>query len=376
MFNKVRTVTVLFVLLVFGLAVSDLEAKGKGPKLSSLDGTLYMVDTKAGTVTLKDGGGGLTNLKVGRKSKVLRNNRKSTLSGLALGDQVRALYDNSHNAQQLGATGPVVSTVQGGVGNVASSTGVVQIKTGQTAKNAQTSSQTRVVRNGKIVSLKSLTLRDRVTAHLAPGGSLVSRVEGADDAVDLQAEGPEEAEVKGTITAIDTVANTITVTPEEGPEVTVNVTADTLIEVESESEGEGDGEGEGEGDGEVTADSVTINDFTEGLFVEVVYDPVTLNAFRIEVQDEAAEGYAEGPITAIDPLAGTVTIDCYGTPVTVIVNASTEIKRNDETVTLADLQIGDEAMAEYNTVTMIAKEIEVESESGEGEGEGGGEGTD
>lgn len=46
--------------------------------------------------------------------------------------------------------------------------------------------------------------------------------------------------------------------------------------------------------------------------------------------------------------------------------SSSNIERNDEPAVVADLQIGDEAMAEYNTVTMVAKKIEVYIESDAG----------
>jgi hypothetical protein len=195
-----------------------------------------------------------------------------------------------------------------------------------------------------------------------------------EDAVDIQAEGPEESELKGTIAGVNIDAKTVTVTPREGgADVTVNVTADTLIEVEhGEYEHESDSEGEGN-DG-----PATINDLAVGLLVEVVYDPITLNAFRIEAQQEEEEAVAEGPITAIDPVFGTVTIDCYGAPVTLIVNASTKIRRNHEPATLADLQIGDEARSEYNVSTLIAKNIragaEEDEQDGDDENEGGGDG--
>jgi hypothetical protein len=77
---------------------------------------------------------------------------------------------------------------------------------------------------------------------------------------------------------------------------------------------------------------------------------------------EDEEGYAEGPITAIDPVAGTITIDCYGSPVTLFVDASTKIERNEETAVFSDLLIGDAVRAEYSTVTVVAKEIEAHTE--------------
>jgi Cu/Ag efflux protein CusF len=339
MLKRFMTIGFVVLLLGWGISAGELQAAGSS---NSLNGTLYIVDVTGHSVTLKDANGTATILNVTRKTKMLRNNKKVNLAGLVLGDQVAALFDNSNNAKQLAATGPVVSTLQGGVGNVTSGTGVVQIANRRSTTNAQTNVQTRVVRNGKISSLKSLTLLDKITTHLAPAGSLIHSPTqislGVDDAVDILADGPEESDISGTISAVDTGANTVTITPKDG---SPDVTADTLIEV-----------------GGVPA---TINDLAVDMFIEAEYDPTTLNAFRIEAENPEEEAEAEGPITAIDTVAGTVTIDCYGTPVTVIVDASTQIKRNDAPATLTDLQVGDEASAEYNSVTMVAHEVETET---------------
>jgi Cu/Ag efflux protein CusF len=372
MLKRIMTIGFVFLLLGWGLSAGELQAAGSS---NGLNGTLYIVDATGHTVTLKDANGTATVLNVTRKTKIVRYNKKTNLAGLVLGDQIAAVFDNSNNAKQLTATGPVVSTISGGVNNVTSGTGIVSIQKSKLRKDAKTSVQTRVVRNGEITSLKSLTRLDRITAHLVKGGSLSPASHGTDDAVDIQAEGPEESELKGTIAAVDVQAMTVTITPKVGgPDVTINVTADTLIEV--------DGEFESDSEGGQTGGPATINDLVVGLLVEAVYDPVTLNAFRIEAEHEEEEAVAEGPITAIDAVPGTVTVDCCGTPVTLIVNASTKIRRDDEPATLSDLQIGDEVHAEYNTVTMIAKEIRAgtqdEDEGGEDEGDGnegqGGEG--
>lgn len=347
MLNKLMTITVLILLVGIGIPSGALQAAGSS---NSLNGTLYIVDVTGHSVTLKDANGTATILNVTRKSKMLRNNKKVNLAGLVLGDQVAALFDNSNNAKQLAATGPVVSTLQGGVGNVTSGTGVVQIANRRSTTNAQTNVQTRVVRNGKISSLKSLTLLDKITTHLAPAGSLIHSPTlstlSSEDAVDIQAEGPEENEVSGTIFAVDTVAvpNTVTITPKDGgPNVTVNITLDTLIEVGGAA--------------------ATVDDLAVDMFVEAEYDPLTLNAFRIEAESEEDEGEVEGVINAVDTGLGTITIDSNGTLVTLIVDASTKIELNDAPAFLADLQthIGDPVSAEYNSVTMVAHEIETET---------------
>ena len=257
-----------------------------------------------------------------------------------------------------------MNTVQGGVGNVTSGTGIVQIATRKISKNAQTNIQTRVARNGKVASLSSLTLLGHATVHLATGSLLTqSPCQGTPPAggtaLDVQAEGPEESGVSGKILAVDPgspgdplavppvppTPATVTIRPKDGGlGVTVNVTPDTLIEV-----------------GGAPA---TTADLAVAMFVEAENDPVTFNAFRIEAENEGKDAEVEGVITAVDtPLAGTVTIqDSNLKLVTLCVDASTKIERNDAPAILSDLQVGDPVSAEYNALTMVAKEIEAGTE--------------
>jgi hypothetical protein len=59
-----------------------------------------------------------------------------------------------------------------------------------------------------------------------------------------------------------------------------------------------------------------------------------------------------------------------GANVTLTVNASTEVDVNDEGGTLADLQIGMPIKAEYDTVTLLASEIEAGGSDDSNDSEG------
>ena len=351
MFNRHKIIAVSLAILGFSFVGSESEA-GKPSKLNVVQGTVYAVDAGGGTVTLKDGSGATTVLNVSRKSKLVRNRKKVPISGLVLGDQASASFDSSNNTKQLTATGVAVSTLRGGVVGVHSGTGVVQLDRGSFGTNAHT----RIIRNGQVSTLGTLTAQDQAVAHVKPGGaashgaqSTHAAAGGDDTAIDIQVEGPEECEIEGTITAIDLTANTVTISSEYGDwAATVNVIPETLIEIEG-----------------VAAPAIA--DLAVGEYVDVVYASDTQNAFRIEVQNEEEQGYAEGSITAIDTVAGTITIDCYGSPVTLFVDASTKIEKDDAPVLFADLVVGDQIMAEYNTVTMIAQKIEVYTPDGEGD---------
>ena len=373
MLGKLKVTAILILLLVFVLPDVTVQSAAT----SSLSGSLYIVNTTGQSVTVKDALGKTTTLTLTRKTKIRRNNKAAKLNGLVLGDQVTVVLDSANHATQIAATGPAVSTVKGGVAGVATGAGTVQI----VKKNVNTSGQTRIVRNGKITSLRSLTLLDTVTSHVttAPVGKSSSSVMSA---LDIQAEGPEESEIHGTIVTV-TPANPgdptllippspamVTIHPADGvsPDVTLIITDTTMIEIDDHLG--------------------TLADLLVGMSVEAEYDPITLAAFSIESDDPEDDGEIKGTITLIDlscttvpaplvPLPCTVTITpSVGSPVTLIVDASTKIERDDASALLTDLIIGDPVEAEYNLVTMVAKEIEVELEDGEGGGEdegGGGE---
>lgn len=373
MLGKLKVIAILALWCVF--VVPDVTVQSAAT--SSLSGSLYIVDTTGQSVTVKDTLGKMTNLTLTRKTKIRRNNKGAHLNGLVLGDQVTVVFDSANNATQIAAKGPVVSTVQGGVAGVVAGTGKVQVS----KKSVTASGQTRIVRNGKITSLKSLTLLDTVTSHVTKvsSGKSASSVM---PALDIQAEGPEESEIHGTIVTV-TPANPlavppspamVTIHPADGvvsSDVILIITDTTLIELDDHLG--------------------TFADLQVGMSVEAEYDPITLAAFRIESENEDEDAEIEGTIGAIDassctivvvppalPLPCTVTITpSVGSPVILIVDATTKIERDDARALLTDLKVGDPVEAEYNIVTMVAKEIDVELEDGEGGGESeGGGGAD
>jgi Cu/Ag efflux protein CusF len=317
LFRIVFAVAILAMVTIGGIADAGTKVKG----------TLYSIDPAANSVTLKTNGI-LTTLNLSATTKIIRNKAVTSVNGMVLGDKVIAAYKQSSlNPSKLKATGAKVTQIQGKVTGISPS-GVVQLSTG----SFTTSVQTRIVRNGRVSSLDSIAMGDDVVAHM----------ENENEAEDIESEGTEESEVRGTITAVDVANSTVTFTDALGISITVNVTADTMIEL-----------------GDATA---TINDLTVGLLVEVHYDPLTFNAFRIEAEDENEDAEIEGTITAVDPAAGTVTIqDAQGVSVTVTADAGTMIERDDEPAFLSDLLVGDQGKAEYDVNSLVANEIEVES---------------
>jgi hypothetical protein len=198
------------------------------------------------------------------------------------------------------------------------------------AQNLQTNANTRISRNGQIVALRQITLKDTLVAHVAMGTNI---------ALDVVGDGPNESEVHGVISGIS--ANNVTITPDDGsPAVTIVVGTTTLIEVN-------DAAG-------------TLADLLVGEAVEAEYDPATFAAFSIDVKGEEEDAEVEGTVASVDTTAGTVTITPQGggPNVTLIVNAGTEIDVNDEGATLADIEVGMPIKAEYDAVSLLASEIE------------------
>jgi hypothetical protein len=161
---------------------------------------------------------------------------------------------------------------------------------------------------------------------------------------------PPCAKADGWISAVDPVQSTVSIASRDGDStVTVIVDASTVIERN-----------------DTTA---TLADLQVGDRAEAVYSPSTMIATKIEAESctppppPPSLAEVHGSIASVDPDQNSVSIAAKdgNSTVTVIVDASTVIERNDTTATLADLQMGDRASACYDPSTMVAKLIEAEA---------------
>jgi hypothetical protein len=308
--------------------VSVANARGGGgSNTASITGTVNTIDTAKKNITIKTNTGTSVKLAVGRSTALTRNGVRGSLANLTLNDSVTGQYKVSTlAATALTASGPAATSVSGRTSNVSLASGVLSIGSRQLQTNANTS----IARNGRIVSLRQITTRDTLVAHVAMGTNV---------ALDVLADGPEESEVQGVISAI--VGNIITITPDDGSaDVTVTVETGTLIEVN-------DAPG-------------TLADLQVAQAVEAEYDPTTLVAFSISVNSETEDAEVEGIVAGVDMVAGTVTITPQGggPDITLVVNAATEIEVNDDGGTLGDIQVGMPIQAEYDAATLVARQIE------------------
>jgi hypothetical protein len=332
-----RCASIALVFLI-SLVSSAAESRG-GTGTAAITGNVHTVDLARKSVIIKTSVGTSVKLSVGKATSITRNGAAVTLKDLALNDSVTAHYKVSRlSVTTLAASGPAVTTTSGQASTVSAAAGTIAL--GSTT--LQTNANTRISRNGTIVGLRQITLKDALVAHVATGTNVT---------LDILSDGPDEGEVQGMISAIS--GNDVTITPGgAAPPVTVVVGASTLIEIEDASG--------------------TLADLAVGQSVEAEYDPATLAAFSIDVNNEDGQGEVQGTVAAVDAAAGTVTIAPQGggANVTLTVNASTELDVNDEGGALADLQVGMPIKAEYDTVTLLASEIEAGGSDDSNDSEG------
>lgn len=323
---------VLFTLMVFTF-VPGVHAQNA--PASNLSGTVYTIDLKAKNLTVRKNDSSTVTVKFNASTAIVRNGKVSKIKKVLLQDSVQVQVKNKI-ALKIKSTGPQSKQVAGKLNDAFKGDGTVVIN----GKTVHVTPETRISRNGKLVSMSLLTRQDTLVAHVKTSAGTSPN---SQDALDLIADGPDDGEIHGLISALG--ANTVTVSPDNGTsDVILNVTDTTMIEVDHVQKGFGD--------------------LTVGMQVEASYDPATNNAFSIEADSEGETNDAHiiGTVTDVNLGAATLTITpTTGDPVTLNVDASTEIKVNDVGGTLADIQTGMPVSAQYDSTSLLAMEIKVGS---------------
>jgi Domain of unknown function (DUF5666) len=330
-----RTIFALLSAALFALMVFSVPGAFAATDAANVKGTVYTIDLKAKTITIKKSDASTVTLKYNAATTITRNGRSAKIKRVLLQDTIQAAVKNKV-ALKIKTNGPHSKNVAGILSDAFKGAGTVVIN----GKTVHVTPETRISRNGQLVSMSRLTKQDKLVAHLKTTGA---ESEGEGEALDLVGDGPEDGELHGVISALG--ANTVTVTPDNGTaDVVLNVTDTTMIEIDHAQKGFGD--------------------LAVGMQVEASYDPSTNNAFSIEADSggESNDAHINGTVSAVDTGASTLTIaPTTGAPVTLNVDASTEIKVNDMTATLADVQVGMPASAQYDTSSLLATEIKVGS---------------
>ncbi len=325
--------------MLFGAALLLLALPGFARTISTLNGTVVTVSAAAGTVSVSTGNG-LVTLSVGPRTQITRNGARATLPNLAPRDTLQARFNvRTSRALSLSASGAPLVTVRGTVAGVSASSQGITINARGGSRSFAIGAQTIVSRNGALSTLSRITLQDAVTVHVAAGSTTTT-------AADVEADGPEEASVEGTISGIN--GTDVTIQPHQGSDVTVHTDVNTLFTVDEAS--------------------ATLADLATGMQAEAEYDPLSFDAFSIHAETaETQHQEVAGTIASVDTTAMTITINPAngGAAVMLNVTSTTQITLDDQAATLAQLAQGDHVSAQYDS-SMNALQIEASSQEQHG----------
>jgi len=319
---------------------SPAAAKARGS--NSVEGSLSSLSLSARTLTIQSRAGAQTILKLDDSSRLFRNGQRASLADLVLRDRISAQFDRATlRLRTAQARGPQLDTTRGRFGAWDAAARELEVLTSRGQKSFLVDSTTRVSRNGLSARPGDLRSGDALIVH-SRGGRVAL-------AADVQAEGDDEAEVEGEITAI--AGDDVTIDPESGDPVTVHVDESTVIQLKDH--------------GHKTAG--TLADLAPGQDAEAEYDPTTMVASKIQVEvedDEAEEGEVEGTLSAVDAAAGTFSIapEDGGADVALTIDEQTKITLDGEPATLADLAVGSEAEAKFDPATGLTSRLKVKTE--------------
>jgi hypothetical protein len=158
--------------------------------------------------------------------------------------------------------------------------------------------------------------------------------------------------IGGKISAVNPVTKTITVLTTAGKLVKIRANKTTVIRRNGKL--------------------VTVKKLLVGDRFRSQVNAATMTASSIsDISTPNSHAEVYGIIAAVDATAGTLTITpgSGAANVTITVDATTEIKRNGSTATLADFVVGDQAESHYNPVSFLASEVHSNSESEDDEDE-------
>ncbi len=299
-----------------------------------IHGSIEAVDSVANSVTIaSEEGGNSVTVKVSSTTIITRHGVAATFADLVIGDKVEAKYNSATMLASLikleSEDGEFYGTIA--AVNIAGNTVTVTPELGGADVVLKIALSTVIKRADKVVALGALQVGDRVEAKYDSLTMIASVIESES----------EGGEVHGTIAAVDTVASTVTITPElGGADVVLNINLSTVILRN-----------------DVPA---ALADLLAGDKVEAKYDSATMIASLIKTEME--NGEIHGTIAAVDTVAKTVTItpELGGADVVVNVGLSTVVLRHDAPVTLADLLVGDKVEAKYDSATMVASLVDAE----------------
>jgi hypothetical protein len=201
--------------------------------------------------------------------------------------------------------------------------------------------KTNILKNGKRVGFAGMHVGDKVSLNYT--SPIQSPSVGS---VDDGYENSSGYDLHGTVAAVDTTLNTVTVTPfDGGSSVTLNVDSTTVITRNGAP--------------------ATLANLAFGDKIEAQYNSATMLASVINAESDAQSSEVEGTISAVDTTLGTITITPQdgSADVTLSTASSTVIMLDDNPAALANLQTGFQVEAKYDSTSLLASFIDAESQS-------------
>jgi len=330
--------TLVFVSVLISSFTFAGPAFAAGQRRSRARGALVALDTSMQTLTIAPKRGPAVQVKVDQTTSIKRRGRTIDFNTLNVGDNATVSYDPATQIASSVSDTTGQYEIHGTIEAVdaAASTLTVASEEGGNSVTLTADANTVITRNHVTATLADLMVGDKVEARYDSATMLASKIDAES----------EDGEMHGTVSAVDTAANTVTITPEGGGEdVVLTVSESTVIKRDDTV--------------------ITLADLVVGDLVEAKYDTVTMIASKIEVEvgegdNDEDESEIHGTIAAIDTAASTVTItpEGGGEDVVLTVNDETIIKRGDVAITFADLIVGDYVEAKYDPATMVAIKIE------------------
>ena len=199
---------------------------------------------------------GSQNLQTNAGTRIARNGKIVALRQITSHDTLVAhVAPRTNVALDILADGPDESEVEGVISLIAGSNVTITPDDGSPAITVVVGTATIIEVNDAPDTLTDLQMSQAVKAEYDPTTFAAFSIDASSE--------NEDAEVEGTVSAVDTTLGTVTITPQGGgPSIALTVKASTEIEVN------------GEGG--------TLADIQVGMPISAVYDAVTLLAAQIE----------------------------------------------------------------------------------------------
>ena len=250
--------------VIFGLLATAVPAAAASTNAvsRSIKGTIVALNTQKGIVTISPRVGVMVNVRIAKTSIIHRTGKVVRLAKLHVGDKAKLTYNPATKlVRDLSAeTGnyDIHGTVE--AVDTTANTIVIASEEGGNSVTLNVDSSTVIQRNGTAAALVDLLVGDKVEAKYNSASMLASLIKTE----------VEDSEFGGTIAAVDTTANTVTITPTDGSaDVVLNVIESTVLKSDDAV--------------------ITLADLQVGSKVEAEFDSTTFNASYIKVENESGD---------------------------------------------------------------------------------------